>query len=287
MAVVASPATQRSAVVLSLWKTPLPLRWWHLLSLDAPTVAAIWAWGFAQACAVHLPVYSIAILALGTWLLYIADRILDGWKTLVPPEMRERHYFHRRHWRSMMLCEAGISALLLWLILTRMPATARREDTTLFLIAVAYFAAVHFRKMPKISWLSKELMVGIIFACATVVPTWSRLAHRPASLLGAVALFAMLCWLNCIGIERWENHANHILPSFRILTGMAAGLGTVGTLLAHDAHLPIEMLYLSASLSAVLLYLLDRFQDRFLLLTIRVAADLALITPLLVFPWYR
>jgi len=91
VAVVASPATQRSSAVLSLWKTPLLLRWWHLLSLDASTVAAIWAWGFAQGSAIHVPVYSIAILALGTWLIYIADRIIDGWKTLVPAEMRERH----------------------------------------------------------------------------------------------------------------------------------------------------------------------------------------------------
>jgi hypothetical protein len=97
----------------------------------------------------------------------------------------------------------------------------------------------------------------------------------------------MLCWLNCIGIERWENHASHILPRFRAFAAIAAGLGAIGTLLAHEAHLPMEMLYLSASVSAVLLYLLDRFQDRFLLLTIRVAADLALMTPVLVFPWYH
>jgi hypothetical protein len=287
VAVVASPTTQSAPATFSLLKTPAPLRWWHLLSLDAPTVAAVWAWSFAHCSLIHLPIYSIAILALGTWLIYIADRILDGWKTLVPEEMRERHYFHRRHWRSMIFCGAGISALLLWLILTCMPASAKREDTALFLIAMAYFAAVHFRKIPSKTWPSKELMVGIIFACATAVPVWSRLEQHPTSLTGAVILFAMLCWLNCIGIERWENHTNRILPRFRMLTGVAGALAALGTLLAHATHLPIEMLYIAACLSAALLYLLDRFQDRFSLLTIRVAADLALITPLLVFPWYR
>src|SRR5271156_21025 len=29
--------------------------WWHLLSLDAPTVAALWSWFFARAMHLHLP----------------------------------------------------------------------------------------------------------------------------------------------------------------------------------------------------------------------------------------
>ncbi len=255
-----------------------------MLSLDAPTVAAVWAWSFAHSIPIQLPFYSIAILALGTWILYIADRILDGWRTLPLPELRERHYFHLRHWRVLLACGAGVSVALLWLILAHMPAQARREDTMLFLAAVAYFSAVHFRINLK-RWFSKELIVGMIFAAATAVPAWSRLGQHSRLLTGAIALFAVLCWLNCIGIERWESFGSLRYRYFSIAGIAAMAFGLIGISFAQSRHSGTIELYAAEVLSAGLLFILDKMQGKLTPLALRVAADLALLTPLLILPF--
>ncbi|MGC2300913.1 MAG: hypothetical protein WA476_19055, partial [Acidobacteriaceae bacterium] len=57
------------------WVVPVH---WHLLSLDAPTVAVLWAWSFARAADVHPSGSALAVLGIGTWLIYVADRLLDA-----------------------------------------------------------------------------------------------------------------------------------------------------------------------------------------------------------------
>ena len=68
-------------------KSPLVL--WHLLSLDAPTVAALWTWFIAEACHVHIPLLSTLAMAVAVWTLYAADRLLD--EAIIPfAEIRQR-----------------------------------------------------------------------------------------------------------------------------------------------------------------------------------------------------
>lgn len=256
-----------------------------MLSLDAPTVAAVWAWSFAHTSHVTLPLYSLAILALGTWAIYISDRLLDGWRTLPPSEMRERHYFHRRHWIAMTVTICLISATLLGLIFTCMPSAAREEDTILFLFALIYFAAVHFRLIRQKRWFPKELIVGIIFAAATAVPAWSRLMHPSVALAGAVALFALLCWLNCTGIERWESYHRCPHPHFPGTLTAIAGLGLVAWIVAQYTRSATAPLYAAEMLSTGLLLLLEKSHIRLTPMALRVFADLVLLTPLLTIPW--
>jgi hypothetical protein len=48
-------------------EAPNLLRLWHLSSLDAPTVAAVWSLGFAKAAGVRLPEWGPVLLILVTW----------------------------------------------------------------------------------------------------------------------------------------------------------------------------------------------------------------------------
>jgi hypothetical protein len=284
VALAVSPfSTQKSNTALI--DAPALLRWWHVLSLDAPTVAGVWAWSFAHNFHVLLPVYSIVILALGTWIIYIADRLLDGWHTLSPSEMRERHHFHLRHCRQLLIAGGCISTVLLWLIVARMPAPARREDTILFLSALAYFIAIHFRSANSKRWFPKELIVGSIFAAATAVPAWSRLQQHPSSLTIAVILFAALCWLNCSGIERWESLERFKHRNFRLIASLIVICGIASILATRHSHSPATPLYAAEATSASLILFLDWSQFRFTPMALRVAADLVLLTPLLTLPW--
>ena len=56
---------------------PAPLRLWHLASLDAPTVAAVWGLAFAWAAHIALPRWIPALLALGT---FVAGVHIVAWQ---------------------------------------------------------------------------------------------------------------------------------------------------------------------------------------------------------------
>jgi hypothetical protein len=284
VALAVSPIpTEKS--ISTLIDAPALLRWWHVFSLDAPTVAAVWAWSFAHGFQLQLPVFSIAILTLGTWIIYISDRLMDGWRTLRPSEMRERHHFHFRHRYRLLIAGGCISAVLLWLIVEHMSVPARREDTILFLIALAYFITIHFWPPNLRVDFPKEFAVGSIFAAATAVPAWSRLQRHPLALIGAIILFAILCWLNCSGIERWENPERSQHRNFRFVLMAMMICSISGLLAAYHSHSRATQLYAAEAVSAGLLLSLDSSQLKFTPIALRIAADLALLTPLLILPW--
>lgn len=264
--------------------------YWHLLSLDAPTVAVVWAWSFALAAHVHASRAGLAILGIGTWLLYVADRLLDGLDAARRDHLRERHFFHARHRRALLLAAAAATLPLLWLIFTRMSAAARREDALLFSASMLYFAVVHLPALRDRRWFRREFAVGAVFACATAVPAWSRPAGLRPDLALLVLLFAGLCCLNCLAIEDWEQARSPFCVNLRSfpVAGTALALATAAALLAlHMATRNPRAAAVSASIfgSALLLFALDR--SRLSSLALRVAADAVLLTPLLLLlPWH-
>ena len=277
--------------------------YWHLLSLDAPTVAVVWAWAFARAAHVHLSASAAAVLAIGTWLVYVADRLLDG-RPGAPKhdsrnDLRERHFFHARHRRTLLFV-AGPAALLLAFLILRMPAVALREDAVVFAIAMVYFALVHISLVhisPARIRFPRELVVGVVFALACAVPAWSQMTAVPVGWLFLVPLFAALCWLNCAAIDVWEQ-ADIDKRRFT-LAALGLGIAVLSAVLALTAESALRepaTLRVAGAIftSALLLFALDRDHRRTLqrepgessTLAIRILADAALLTPLLfAIPW--
>jgi hypothetical protein len=260
--------------------------WWHLLSLDAPTVAAVWAWFFARAMRLHMPIFPALLLALGTWLLYVADRILDGLRK--DELLRERHHFHARHRTAFLVAASVLFVLLAYYVVTRMRPAALRDDLYIGVFALLYLLAVHRPAAP--SRLPKELAVAILFAAATAVPAWSRISAGKEQMAPAVIFFALLCWINCVGIEKWEGGDPH--PSTRWASVHLRSIVTMIALLALAAAVfapssGLTMVYLAALLSSGLLFALDMRSTRLSPLHLRIAADAALLTPLAVFPFAR
>ena len=60
---------------------------WHLLSLDAPTVATVWTLYIASAAHLHLPLRLPVAMFSSVWLLYAVDRLLDS-RILATPQGR-------------------------------------------------------------------------------------------------------------------------------------------------------------------------------------------------------
>jgi hypothetical protein len=246
---------------------------------------------------INLPWHSPLILALGTWLIYVADRLLDGYR-LSPAALHERHRFHARHRVAFLSAATVVSGVLIWLIASRMTPESRREDAVLFLFSLLYLFLVHQPSTKAGSWLPKELAVGIVFASATAVPAWSRLESDRAALAPEVALFAALCWLNCVAIERWENDsgggagisnshsttrwtANHLCATALALAALSGAIGLVALL--HSSS--TVRLYLAILVSSAVFVAIDRNRARFSVLGLRIGADVALLTPLLFLPF--
>jgi hypothetical protein len=279
--------------------------WWHLLSLDAPTVAVLWAWLFARAMYLRLPSVALLLLGLATWLFYVADRILHGLRKERRELLRDRHIFHARHRRAFLSAALILAGLSVWMALTRMYPKALREDLFLSIFALLYLLLVHAASRVsahrQTRWLPKEMAVGIIFASATAVPAWSRLNQRSGvekiQLFEAAVFFAALCWINCVAIKKWE--AGSFLPLDRS-TPFAAHPSTrwagdhLQAILAFIALLSIiaaylapasglRAVYLAALLSSGLILALDARRSRIAPLHLRIAVDAALLTPLAFF----
>ncbi len=205
---------------------------WHLCSLDAPTVAVAWAAILARLVKVPLWASEGLVLALGTWIVYVLDRVLDGvhpcaggchadpgaaWRVRhapghAPGHLQERHYFHARH-RSRLLWLCCAAGALLALLCCWLPRRLVLLYLALALPVGAYSVWVHApRKSPgrpspggRGNGLAKEAAVAILFTAAVAVPALAGAAGSDRRALWIpLLLLAGLCWLNCTLISHAE-----------------------------------------------------------------------------------
>ena len=289
------PALKRSSFLRSAAGL---LRGWHLLSLDAPTVAVTWCVAFLGVIGVPLtrPAahWPVVFLSLATWLCYVGDRTQDARSSVVDAELRARHRFYGSWWRGRrgsLIALVGVTALVCATIgLLGLPAPLLVDYVALTLASLLYFAWVHSGRERGARVLAKEAAVAIIFALGCILPAWScASAALRSQLAPAGALFAMLCWLNCVAIERWEGRGivgMHAHPSThwaaRHLSALLLVGATTSAALAiwrHAVGRPTALApYLACAF--VLLAALERWRLRLSVDSLRIFADVALLTPL-------
>jgi len=223
---------------------------------------------------------------IAVWTLYAADRLLDSQSTN-KSILEARHRFHHRH-RTAFLTGIALSSIALAALLPRIPAEAIRLYLILGGFVFGYFILIHATQSAH--RLPKELAVGICFAAATFIPTVARQPSLRPALLPPALLFATLCSLNCLFIYAWEHHPDdpsahattHLalrhLPLLAIVITLA---GTALALLDHRSPWPIPC---GTAISAALLLLLHHRRQSIGPVILRAAADLALLTPILLLP---
>jgi hypothetical protein len=273
-----------------------PLELWHLLSLDAPTVASTWTIFIARCASVKLPWTAPAAMFVAVWMLYAADRLLDARPLpngAPPPDLEERHRFHHRH-RTAFLSTLILASGLLAGLLHRLNADALRLYALLAALLAGWLLLIHARPLPtdQIRRLPKELAVGVFFPAAIFIPTVARAPQLRMALLPAAVLLAGICTLHCLFLYAWEHPAprtrahwttrwatGHLRP---LTLGVIACAAFVATLSEQHAlpHLDLAPA-LACSVSAALLIALDAQQRRWRAVTVRACADMVLLTPLL------
>ncbi len=272
---------------------------WHLLSLDAPTIAALWVWFIAAADHIRLPLSSIAAMFLAVWMLYAADRLLDtrmlDSQSRQEQHLEARHYFHHRH-RSAFLTAILLASAALAPLLLRLSMGAIHLYLLLGGLLFGYFILIHATRSAH--RFPKEIAVGIFFAAATFIPTVARQPSLRLVLLPSAILLAMLCSLNCLFIYAWEHdpkrpsapdHPAHATTRFalRHLPLFAVAIAFAGMVLTLLFHRTPWQIPLSTAVSAALLLALHHRRHHIGSLALRAAADLVLLTPLLLIPFLR
>jgi hypothetical protein len=279
--------------------------WWNVLSLDAPMVAVAWALVFAKCAGVTVPGAEIVALGLVVWLIYTVDRLLDGRTAsgrggagAFGSPSRQRHFFHRVYGRTITWVAAGVGAFTAGVVFTLVGAQILKLAVPLGLILVLYMAWVHLGRGRILVRLPKEVAVGGIFAAGAALPAWSRLGARRWEFFVLAALFAAVCMLNCVAIEKWEHGRDGRERSLSIAdlrqsaaAGFGFGPGRFATALAVCATLMAPVVRLrgefsaigaAIAVSALLILLLDLMRERISADALRVLVDVALLAPALV-----
>ena len=262
-----------------LWALPTAL------SLDAPLVAVAWQGLFAVSFGVTLAWYHPVILGLSVWLVYVADRLLDAGKLELNQPHTFRHVLHAKYrwvFTAAWLVIFGIVGVLVLSFLT--PREILLGAGVIAAVS-AYGVGIHLLETKR-PIFTKELQVGLVFGAGVTLGVWTQVASL--QLLVSSLLFAALCSLNCLLIAVWERRVDQAqqqpslaltLPRLPKLLPPALILFSLGTLVLTPL-LPYQ-LTLSLALAAALLWLLNAYREAFSRESLRVLADVALLTPLL------
>jgi hypothetical protein len=285
-----------------------PLSLWHLLSLDAPTVASLWTVFVARVAHVRLPWTAPAAMFLAVWMLYAADRLLDARvlatasDSIASQDLEERHLFHHCHKRRFATVMI-VASIVLGILLRNLAPAALLLYAILASLLFAYFFLIHIfpaslarnNVRPR---LPKELAVGIFFPAAVFIPTVARAPGLRLALLPGALLFAAVCTLNCLYLYAWEHpgprHSAHWTTRFatrhlRLLSIATVLLAAITVVLTQAHTLTPSFAFLAAAsgMSAALLLLLHTQRHHMARIHLRAAADLALLTPLFLLPFLR
>jgi hypothetical protein len=228
----------------------------------------------------------LALLPLAVWAVYVADRLLDaraGLRSANLRRLRDRHLFHWRNRRVLLPLALGAASTAAWIIFDLMPPGARERNSLLAAASLVYFTRVHTGSQTP-TFLSKEFLVGILFTSGCALPAWTRATgpqHTlPWPLLISIAFFAVLAWLNCHAIDRWEACPDSAPgPSVFSLAGIIAIAGLLFSVLLFLFEPRAAAMLASGAAAALLLALLDSLRNRLAPLALRAAADLVLLTP--------
>ncbi len=274
-------------------QTRRPLWLWpNLLSLDAPAIAVLWQVLLARGLAAHTNRGEPVVLALAVWLIYIADRALDALRPSTAAWEPERKTFYRHHLRAASTGAIALALLIVPLAYLLLRRSAFYTGLVLAIPLLCYLITIHLLPLRWRAKWPRELAVAALFTSGTFAAIWAGNALRQHRLFAPTVIFSLLCWVNCAVIKSWEwqegqsgleqGPGNSTMWIARYL--FSVGL-TISGLALSTGYLSLapEGFSAAAFLSGIAFAALAFWRPRVSIDAVRVAADLALCTPLLIF----
>jgi hypothetical protein len=253
-------------------------------------VALLWQWLLARVARTPLAWHHVFILGTATWLVYAADRWIEGWRLVPERVLTQRHWFYLSQRWPVFAVWLVMAATGLTTAFTRLNS---REIATGFIVLapVLVYLLSHQLMHRGHPWrVPKELCVALLFtagvSCFPIVrePDALRLLSVP------LALFGALCLANCLLISLWETEVDrtHGQTSFalqyprghRLARLLPWLLALLAAGFAGRETGAVRVAALCAAASGGLLGAVDLAHGRYGRQLARVLSDVALMTPL-------
>jgi hypothetical protein len=234
------------------------------------------------------PLVTLA-LALVVWLIYVADRLLDGLRTDALARLPARHQFYRDHRAALACLLLGILVVTCCICL-ELDARTLELGTLLMLAVVCYFAVVHSMRTQWGVRFPKEMVVALLFGIGTIFPVWIHTLRANSLTAIGWAFFVVICWLNLVLIEYAEwiglrdrsseaPHRSSIAAGKR-LPIVCGGVALIAlSLSALSVTTSEHGVLLAVTLSALALAALGLYWRKLSIHAVRVLADATLLTP--------
>ncbi len=280
--------------------------WPNVLGLDAPLVAVVWQYFFAEVFRIKIPPSNYLTLGLVVWVIYSADRLCDARRLAAPERAAARHRFYRDHFWLMGALTALVAALAGYLCVTALPGPLLHFGVVMSALVLLYFVHRLWVKGPMLLVLPKEVFTGFVFAIGATLTgfVWTSevmLGRPPLVLVSPEVLwFGALCSLNCLAISVWEmasdtdNDPNAVAQLWPRVAGLfpalavAVAAAAVAFALVHRGAIAFPV-FAAVAAGALCIALLALVGGRMRSEVLRVSADLAVLLPALCFlpvsPW--
>ncbi len=187
--------------------------WWQwpaTLSLDAPLVAVLWQTLFARKIGVRLDWHDPVLIGLVVWIVYAADRWIEGWRLSPDTVQTQRHHFYLRHrWPVFGVGLAAIVAVVV-IALTRLDGREFKAGFVLLIPTLLYLFSHQLVHRHHPLRVPKEIVIGVIFALGCALAPVVAAPEKITSLIIPATLFGLLCFANCALIASWEKDVDTV-----------------------------------------------------------------------------
>lgn len=184
------------------------------LSLDAVLVAVVW--GFALGGAGP----EMGILAMATWLTYVADRLWEVRPGKVVPET-DRHLYYKNNYETFRILWAiGFAAAVL-LSFKYLPGWKMGWGWVLVAVITGYLWMIGNIRNTSHRLLLKRIIVPLVFVSGIV---WMTESWRSEAVIVGSVILMSAALSNVLLISYWENHDKEMpewLPRLTVKSLMA------------------------------------------------------------------
>lgn len=268
--------------------------WWlyfNLLGLDAPLIAVVWLFLFAQTWRVNYhPWEAYAALGLFVWAIRILGKLLSAAMAGEEEDFTLRHRIALRN----VAVGAGVSSAILTVL--NFPLSGYNYFLIGAVLVIAYFALALFSPADDNEPVyAKHLMAGGAFAYGTALMAHAYLPSlgiRDMVLSREFICFALLCLLASSATDLWtqsgkvedrEIKATHELALSLPLTLLGAAALVFAV---QNDSMSTRPFFYGILTGAALLQVLNRMRGRFKIGTVKVLTAVCLLAPGMIFEAY-
>ena len=256
------------------------ITWITSLSLDAPLVVIVWQHAVSVHCSVTLNMHHRVLVFLTVWLGYTADRWFDTWRHKA--NVTHRHAFHAlRRWTllSIWLVILGLSITVSF---AKLYSSELRNGLTLAFVSIVVTGIIQLDRFGKWKAVIKSALTAFLVTSSVLV---FSLPISEIRALEAFSIMLPLFFLNCVFIHSWDSAIDAMQsPSsentFNRPTILIACVLTFGLSFYWLGTSSLAWYAIASALNLAAIHLCLQSLH---LETKRTLADLALLTPLVVF----